>query len=122
MIKKTLCFSNPIYLSLRNAQLVLHLPEVEDNGTLPETMKKEAERTIPIEDIGVVILDNRRITVTSGVLEALWRTTVPLSLATKKVCLLACFSLYVVTIHRTSGFVHSWMPRCHCGNSFGNRL
>ena len=62
MIKKTLCFSNPIYLSLRNEQLVLHLPEV---------MKKEAERTIPIEDIGVVILDNRRITVTSGVLDAL---------------------------------------------------
>ena len=71
MIKKTLCFSNPIYLSLRNAQLVLHLPEVESNDTLPETMKKEAERTIPIEDIGVVILDHRRITITSGVLEAL---------------------------------------------------
>ena len=34
-------------------------------------MKKEAERTIPIEDIGVVILDNRRITVTSGVLDTL---------------------------------------------------
>lgn len=71
MIKKTLCFTNPIYLSLRNAQLVLHLPEVEGNDTLPETLKKEAERTIPIEDIGVVVLDNRRITVTSGVLEAL---------------------------------------------------
>lgn len=71
MIKKTLCFSNPIYLSLRNAQLVLHLPEVESNKTLPEAMKKEAERTIPIEDIGVVILDNRRITITSGVMEAL---------------------------------------------------
>ena len=71
MIKKTLCFSNPIYLSLRNEQLVLHLPEVEVNGNLPEVMKKEAERTIPIEDIGVVILDNRRITVTSGVLDAL---------------------------------------------------
>lgn len=71
MIKKTLCFSNPIYLSLRNAQLVLHLPEVESNDTLPETMKKEAERTIPIEDIGVVILDHRRITITLGVLEAL---------------------------------------------------
>ena len=70
MIKKTLCFSNPIYLSLRNAQLVLHLPEVESNKTLPEAMKKEAERTIPIEDIGVVILDNRRITITSGVMEA----------------------------------------------------
>ena len=71
MIKKTLCFSNPIYLSLRNAQLVLHLPEVESNKTLPEAIKKEAERTIPIEDIGVVILDNRRITITSGAMEAL---------------------------------------------------
>lgn len=71
MIKKTLCFSNPIYLSLCNAQLVLHLPDVESNDTLPVAMKKEAERTIPIEDIGVVILDHRRITITSGVLEAL---------------------------------------------------
>lgn len=71
MIKKTLCFSNPIYLSLRNAQLVLHLPEVESNKTLPEAIKREAERTIPIEDIGVVILDNRRITITSGAMEAL---------------------------------------------------
>lgn len=29
MIKKTLCFSNPAYLSLRDAQLVIKLPEVE---------------------------------------------------------------------------------------------
>ena len=71
MIKKTLCFSNPIYLSLRNAQLVLHLTEVESNKTLPEAIKREAERTIPIEDIGVVVLDNKRITITSGVMEAL---------------------------------------------------
>lgn len=71
MIKKTLCFSNPIYLSLRNVQLVLHLPEVESNKTLPEAIKREAERTIPIEDIGVVVLDNKRITITSGVMEAL---------------------------------------------------
>lgn len=71
MIKRTLCFSNPIYLSLRNAQLVLHIPEVENNKTLPEAIKKEAERTIPIEDIGVVVLDNRRITITSGDMEAL---------------------------------------------------
>lgn len=71
MIKKTLCFTNPMYLSLRNNQLVLHMPEVEANATLPEQMKKEAERTIPVEDIGVVILDNKRITITTGVLEAL---------------------------------------------------
>lgn len=71
MIKKTLCFTNPVYLSLRNAQLLLRLPEVETNDELPLQLKKEAERTIPIEDIGVVILDHQRITVTSGVLEAL---------------------------------------------------
>lgn len=71
MIKKTLCFSNPAYLSLRNGQLVIHLPDVENNDALPDMMKKEVERTIPIEDIGVVVLDNKRITVTTGVLEAL---------------------------------------------------
>ncbi len=71
MIKKTLCFSNPAYLSLRDAQLLIRLPEVETNEMLTESFKKESERTIPIEDIGVVVLDNRRIIITSGVLEAL---------------------------------------------------
>ena len=55
MIKRTLYFGNPSYLSLRNAQLVLRLPEVSNNDTLPDTFKKEAERTIPVEDIGVVV-------------------------------------------------------------------
>ena len=50
MIKRTLYFGNPSYLSLRNAQLVLRLPEVSNNDTLPDTFKKAAERTIPIED------------------------------------------------------------------------
>ena len=71
MIKKTLCFSNPAYLSLRDAQLLIRFPEIETNETLTESFKRESEHTIPIEDIGVVVLDNRRITITSGVLEAL---------------------------------------------------
>lgn len=71
MIKKTLCFSNPAYLSLRDAQLLIRFPEIETNETLTESFKRESERTIPIEDIGVVVLDNRRITMTSGILEAL---------------------------------------------------
>lgn len=62
---------NPAYLSLRDNQLVIKLPEVETAESLPESFKKEATRTIPIEDIGVVVLDNKRITITSGVLEAL---------------------------------------------------
>lgn len=71
MIKRTLCFSNPAYLSLRNSQLVIKLPEVETNSSLPESFKAEATKTIPIEDIGIVVLDNKRITITQGVLEAL---------------------------------------------------
>lgn len=71
MIKKTLCFSNPAYLSLRNSQLVIRLPEVECCNELPDSFKQQSERTIPIEDIGVVLLNNKRITITSSVLEAL---------------------------------------------------
>ena len=71
MIKKTLYFSNPAYLSLRNNQLIIKLPEVTGNQQLPESFKKQVEITIPIEDIGVVVLDNKQITLTSGLLEAL---------------------------------------------------
>lgn len=71
MIKKTLYFGNPAYLSLRMGQMVIKLPEVESNELLPEIMKKQAEITKPIEDIGVVVLDNHRITITQGLLEAL---------------------------------------------------
>ena len=71
MIKKTLCFSNPAYLSLRDAQLVIKIPEVEKAEILSEDYKKAKEVTRPIEDIGVVVLDHKQITITSGVLEAL---------------------------------------------------
>ena len=71
MIKKTLYFGNPAYLSLRDAQLVIKLPEVVKNNTLPEHFKQKTEVTKPIEDIGVLVLDNKQITVTSGVLETL---------------------------------------------------
>lgn len=71
MIKKTFCFSNPAYLSLRNAQLVIKLPEVEKATTIPADFKKSMELTRPIEDIGVLVLDHKQITITSGALEAL---------------------------------------------------
>lgn len=71
MIKKTLYFGNPAYLSLKNAQLVIKLPEVEKNDTLPESFKVQTQVTKPIEDIGVVVLDNQRITITTGAMEAL---------------------------------------------------
>ena len=71
MIKKTLCFSNPAYLSLRDAQLVIKLPEVEKTEILSEDFKKATEVTRPIEDIGIVVLDHKQITITSGALETL---------------------------------------------------
>lgn len=71
MIKKTFYFGNPVYLSLKNAQLVIKLPEIVKNESLPETFKQQSEVTKPIEDIGIVVLDHKQITITSGVLEAL---------------------------------------------------
>ncbi|MAZ72925.1 MAG: subtype II CRISPR-associated endonuclease Cas1 [Flavobacteriaceae bacterium] len=57
MIKRTLFFGNPAYLSTRNEQLVANFPDEE---------KKEA--TIPIEDLGYVILEDPQITITNGLL------------------------------------------------------
>lgn len=63
MIKRTLCFSHPAYLSLRNGQLVVKLDPHDD--------EPERQATVPIEDIGVVVLDHRQITLTHGALSAL---------------------------------------------------
>lgn len=71
MIKKTLCFNNPAYISLRDAQLVIKLPEVEKADNLTEDYKKTTEVTRSVEDIGVLVLSHKRITITSGALEAL---------------------------------------------------
>lgn len=71
MIKKTLYFGNPVYLSLRNAQLVIKLPDIVKSESLPDGFKQQSEITKSIEDLGVVVLDNRQITITSGVLGAL---------------------------------------------------
>ena len=63
MIKKTLCFSNPAYLSMKNGQLVVRL---ERQGDMPER-----QTTIPIEDIGMVVIDCQQITLTHGLMAAL---------------------------------------------------
>ncbi|GAA3509315.1 type II CRISPR-associated endonuclease Cas1 [Aquimarina addita] len=57
MIKRTLFFSNPVYLSTKNQQLVASFPETEKGAV-----------TIPIEDLGYIILENSQITVTNGLL------------------------------------------------------
>lgn len=61
MIKKTLYFGNPAYLKKEQDQLKIEFPKEEEKQT----------RTIPIEDIGILILDHPRLTVTQALLQAL---------------------------------------------------
>lgn len=65
MIKRTLYFGNPAYLSMRNAQLVINIPDAQGMDDA------SGRNTIPVEDIGVVVLDHKQITITHGALEAL---------------------------------------------------
>jgi len=64
MIKQTLSFSNPAYLSASNAQLIIKTPET----TI----------TRPIEDIGVIILDNSQITITQNAMALLLENNIAL--------------------------------------------
>ena len=59
MIKKTLYFGNPVSLSLRMEQLVVSRPRSDG-------AKGEVVKTIPIEDIGIVLFDNNQITYTQA--------------------------------------------------------
>lgn len=61
MIKRTLYFGNPTYLKKRDNQLVVELPN--------DTTKQSA--SVPIEDIGLVVLDHPQITITHALLMAL---------------------------------------------------
>lgn len=60
MIKRTLFFTNPAYLSTKNEQLVVTYPEEE-----------KEEKTVPIEDIGMLVLENPQITLTNGLITKL---------------------------------------------------
>lgn len=74
MIKRTLYFGNPAYLSLKLGQLVVHKPiskSEHPDTDMGANNDKEVVKTIPIEDIGMVLLDNKQITITQGLLEAL---------------------------------------------------
>ena len=76
MIKRTLYFGNPAYLSVKLCQLEIRLPEVEKNSTLPDSFKASAVKHVPIEDIGIVVLDNKQITITQGALSELLNNNV----------------------------------------------
>ena len=59
MIKRTLYFGNPAYLKTKNEQLLIDLDEMDE------------PKSVPIEDIGLVILDHQQITITQAVMAKL---------------------------------------------------
>ncbi|MBN1183793.1 MAG: type II CRISPR-associated endonuclease Cas1 [Bacteroidales bacterium] len=60
MIKRTIYIGKASYLKKKNEQMVLEYPDDENES-----------KSVPIEDIGVVVLDNPQITITQGLLAAL---------------------------------------------------
>ncbi len=65
MIKRTLFFSNPTHIYKKNEQLCFSV------NRKSETENEEQVITIPIEDIGVIVLDNKQITLSHAVMDAL---------------------------------------------------
>ncbi len=64
MIKRTLCIESPCHLKCRNEQLVVsyeHIKGLEDR----------AEKTVPIEDIGILVLEHQQITLSHYLLDKL---------------------------------------------------
>ena len=68
MIKRTLYFGNPANLRLKDKQLQVEI-RVEEG--LKTTL-------IPVEDIGIVVIDNSQIILTSGLIQALQENNVAL--------------------------------------------
>lgn len=63
MIKKTLYFGNQAFLNAKNNQLIINKKD--------EKTSEKKEILIPIEDIGVVIIDNYGVTLTQYLLSSL---------------------------------------------------
>jgi CRISPR-associated protein Cas1 len=64
MIKRTLHFGNPCHLKTRNEQLVISYVGIKG-------MEEEEDKTVPIEDIGVMVLDNQQITISHALMAKL---------------------------------------------------
>lgn len=72
MIKQTLCFTNPAYLSLRNGQMVI------------DTRSDKGVVTRPIEDIGLVVVESHAVTLSAALLSALLDNNAAVMVCDKK--------------------------------------
>ncbi len=67
MIKRTLYFGHDAYLHFKNQQLVIDFPDEEKKTVL-----------VPVEDIGVIVLDSFRLTITQHLITKLLQNNVAL--------------------------------------------
>ncbi len=73
MLKRTLVFSSPMILSLKNQQLVLAFKDSPDE-----------KRSVPIEDVGVILLENQQTNITLPLLNALAEAEVQVVICNNK--------------------------------------
>ena len=73
MLKRSIVFTSPAALSMKNAQLVITLREQPD-----------ACRTVPIEELGVVLVDNPMVSLTIPLINALADNNVALIFCDQK--------------------------------------
>jgi len=97
MIKRTLFFGNPAYLSTKNEQLVVSYPD--DDKTI---------KTIPIEDIGYIVLEHPQITITTGLI---------IKLVQNKTAVITCDKR-----HLPSGFLQPLVGHSEQTERFRNQL
>lgn len=64
MLKRTLCIESPCHLRFQNGQLVVSYSHVKGMEEIPE-------KSVPIEDIGILVLEHQQITLTHFLLDKL---------------------------------------------------
>ena len=64
MVKRTICIESPCHLKCRNEQLVVSYAHVKGMEEMPD-------KTVPIEDIGMVVLEHQQITLSHYLLDKL---------------------------------------------------
>ena len=73
MLKRTLVFSSPMVLTLKNQQLVISYKDFQDE-----------KQTVPIEDIGVILLENQQTNITLPLLNTLVENEVQVVICNNK--------------------------------------
>lgn len=64
MIKRVICIESPCYLKCANNQMIVSYSHVKG-------LEDRADKTVPIEDIGVLLLEHQQITITHFLLDKL---------------------------------------------------